>query len=69
MSDFSDMLSRKAKNAKQFNTQQHLQFDVKIEHGADIQFSGDNKIIWINIDGLCVLRIFNPDNKNVEIFK
>ncbi len=37
---FSDMLSRKVKNVKQFNAQQHLQFDVRIEHGLQIDVNG-----------------------------
>jgi hypothetical protein len=35
-----------------------LQLDItKPETGVEILIRGDAKVIWVNVDGICVLRI------------
>lgn len=26
-------------------------------HGVDVSFSEDRRVLWINVDGVCVLRV------------
>jgi hypothetical protein len=33
--------------------------DIFPKHGVQIQIQQDGLVIWVNIDGVCVLRILN----------
>jgi hypothetical protein len=33
--------------------------DIFPQHGVQIQIRQDGLVIWVNIDGVCVLRILN----------
>jgi hypothetical protein len=33
--------------------------DIFPQHGVQIQIQQDGLVIWVNIDGVCVLRILN----------
>lgn len=63
---FNKYLSRQAPDIKAWiNTQKYL--DVYAKQGIQIQIRQDSECIWINIDGVCAMRIFNPDEKPITI--
>jgi hypothetical protein len=31
-------------------------------HGVDVQIRADGKVLWVNVDGVCVLRICRITN-------
>jgi len=33
--------------------------DIFPQHGVQIQIQKDGLVIWVNIDGVCVMRILN----------
>lgn len=71
-SDFNKYLSRKAPDVNEVlksyrKKSEHLNLDVYAKAGIQIQIKADGETIWINIDGVCAMRIFNPDEKKIEI--
>lgn len=58
--DLGKYLNRKAPTVKQFG-------DVYAKQGVQIEVRQDGGTVWINVDGVCALRIFNPDEKLIEI--
>lgn len=71
MSDeFYKELSRKAPTIKKFLERMEPplhQSDVYATAGIQIEIRQDGETVWINVDGVCALRIFNPDEKFIEI--
>jgi hypothetical protein len=41
--------------------------NIEIKHGVQIQISHNAKFIWINVDGICQLRLHNSNNYPIEI--
>ena len=41
--------------------------DVSVNHGVQIQVRPDGRIIWINVDGICTLRLILADNATIEV--
>jgi len=44
-----------------------IQRDVTAKHGVQIQIQRDGLVTWINVDGICVLRIFKNGFVPIEI--
>lgn len=41
--------------------------DYFVNEGIQIQIQENGKVIWINVDGVCVIRLINSNNKMIEI--
>ena len=41
--------------------------DVSAKEGVQIQVEGDGLVVWVNIDGVCVLRVMIAPSAIIEI--
>lgn len=44
----------------------HLLDIIEPDYGVDISIRPDGKVVWVNVDGLCVLRICRIPRLDVD---